>query len=279
MNDKDIELHSGQQIAPFINFRIIKRDAKTGKPKETRTSKNRVTKMALMGIVRMINGEFNQTTPEDMSYYIPKYLALGTNKASTINPGVTTEITVNDSKLLDELSPRILLTQRNIVENIENNPYIKLTIKCYIPESSYVGQSIGEAGLFSRNKGSNCWARISFNPILKIEEEVLDVTWEITILSSGITTYPNKINLFTGDFPITPEGIKFTDTKQRIVLRAEFEPMDSTIKVVKYTSSDPNIAIVDKDSGTISAISNGVCEIIASTTNNLTEYCKVTVEL
>lgn len=275
----NLELHGGQQIAPYFNVRILKRDARTGRILEQRDRKNRVTKMALMGIVRFINGEFNETTPDDMYMYIPHYLALGSNKASTVNPGVTSEVTVNDSKLLDEISPRILLTQRNIIENIESNPYIKLTIKCYIQEDAFVDETIGEAGLFSKESGANCWARIAFDPFKKGEGEVIDVTWEITVLSVGDNKYPTKINLFYGDFPVTEDGVTFHSLDERIVLRAEFEPEDATVKNIIYSSDNEAVATVDKDSGTIAPVGNGDCRIIASTTNNMTAYCNVHVSL
>ena len=177
------ELYGSSQIDPMNNVRIIRRDGRTGKEIARIEEHNRVTKLALMGIVRMINGEFNESTPEDINNYIPKYLAIGSNRASIVNEGVTSEVTVDDAKLLDELSPRILLTQKNILENRVNNPYVKLTIKVFIPVDHYVNETIGEAGLFVKESGNNCWSRVAFTPFVKEVNEAVDITWEIKLLS------------------------------------------------------------------------------------------------
>lgn len=269
-NEQDMLCFS--QIAPQINVRICRRDAKTGRIIEKREGKNRVTKLALMGIVRMINGEFNSTTPEDINDYIPKYLALGSNRAGGINPGVTSEVTVNDSKLLDEISPRILLTQKNILENRLTNPFIKLTIKVFIPVDMFVGESIGEAGLFAKKTGNNCWARIAFDPIIKNPNEVFDVTWEITVMSVGTTVYPTNIQL-------DKSSITFTSIIQRVVLTAIISPESATTKSVTWTSNNEKVAIVDTNSGTVTPVSNGECKIRATTTNDLIAECSVIVNI
>lgn len=75
------------------------------------------------------------------------------------------------------------MTQRNVITNRYNDPYIKLTIKHYIPVTAYVGESIAEAGLFTDKTGNNAIARITFDRFIKDEETVIDVTWEITIVS------------------------------------------------------------------------------------------------
>lgn len=178
-----------------VNVRLTKRDATTGRILHNVEGHNRVTKMAIMGIIRFCNGEFNDTTPLTILNYIPRYLALGSNTAGTINPGVTSEVTVNDSKLLSEImsdtgeNMRIKLTQRNI-ENRYTNPYIKLTIRCFIPVDRFVGEKIGEAGLFTDEIGNNCWARITFEPFTKELNTVVDVTWEITVVSMESSNQP-----------------------------------------------------------------------------------------
>lgn len=270
INEQEMSCFS--QIIPRFNVRVRKRDAKTGRIIEERKGKNRVTKLCLMGIIRMINGEFNNTTPEDINDYIPKYLALGSNRAGGINQGVTSEVTVNDSKLLDEISPRILLTQKNIVENRLTNPFIKLTIKVFIPVDMFVGETIGEAGLFTKNSGNNCWARIAFDPILKAANEVFDVTWEITVMSVGTTIYPTDIQL-------SETSITFTSLIQRVVLMAIISPENATTKSVTWTSSNNEIATVDPNSGTVTPVANGNCKIRATTTNDLIAECDVTVAI
>lgn len=173
---------------------------------------NMCTKLALMGIIKFINGEFNESMPNLMSqleYYRPRYLAVGTNQATVINEGVTTIVNVNDSKLLTEISPRIRLTQRNIIESRYTDPFMKLTIRCLIPTTYYNGETIREVGLFSKETGDNCFARIVLTePINKTEDMVIDVTWEITVIS--LTTQVRSSdatlsNLVISDGHIVPE--------------------------------------------------------------------------
>ena len=172
-----------------INVRLAMRDINTGEILHTVEGHNRVTKMAVMGLIRFCNGEFNDTTPLRILNYIPRYLALGSNIAGTINPGVSAEVTINDSKLLSEISPRIKLTQRNI-ENRYTNPYAKLIMKVFVPVDQFIGERIGEAGLFTDKMGNNCWARITFEPFVKEANTVIDVTWEITIVSMESSNQP-----------------------------------------------------------------------------------------
>lgn len=173
---------------------------------------NMCTKLALMGIIKFINGEFNESMPNLMSqleYYRPRYLAVGTNQATVINEGVTTIVNVNDSKLLTEIPPRIRLTQRNIIESRYTDPFMKLTIRCLIPTTYYNGETIREVGLFSKETGDNCFARIVLTePINKTEDMVIDVTWEITVIS--LTTQVRSSdatlsNLVISDGHLVPE--------------------------------------------------------------------------
>ena len=170
---------------PNVNVRLVCRNVRTGETTRVIETHNRVLKFALYGLIRFINGEFNTSTPLQIQDYIPRYLALGSNIATGTNSGgVTSEVTVNDTRLLSELNhPRTRLTQRNIITNRYNDPYIKLTIKHYIPVTAYVGESLAEAGLFTEETGNNAWARITFDRFIKDEETVIDITWEITIVS------------------------------------------------------------------------------------------------
>lgn len=177
-------LIASSSFLPNVNFRMFLRNVRTGETKVIEKH-NRFLKFGIYGIVRWLNGEFNTSTPQQIQNYIPRYLALGSNLASgNDSGGVTTEVTVNDTRLLSELKyDRARLTQRNIITNRYNDPYIKLTIKHYIPVTAYVGESIAEAGLFAESTGNNAIARITFDRFIKDEETVIDVTWEITIVS------------------------------------------------------------------------------------------------
>lgn len=268
MEDFDInDFEAISQMVPRINVRLTRRNARTGRVIDEILKKNRVTKLALMGMVRLINGEFNNTTPLRIEDYIPRYLALGTNKAGVLNPGVTTEVTVNDSQLLDELigsnnlPRRILLTQKNILENRLTNPFVKLTIKCFIPVDQFIGEIIGEAGLFAHDSGNNCWARIAFEPFVKSSNEVIDVTWEITIMSVGNTVYPESM-------VVNPDTwtMKVGEAK---LFKVVITPDTSTTKTVTWESSNTSIATVDSSSGTAIGVKSGTCTIIATTTNGI----------
>lgn len=267
---------SFSQILPQFNVRIIRRTA-NGREIERREGKNRVTKLALMGIIRMINGEFTNKTPEDIDNYVPHYLALGSNLGGIINPGVSSSVTVNDSKLLYEIPPRIKLTQRNIIENRETNPFIKLTIRVFVGVDDYVNQTIGEAGLFTKDSGNNCWARIAFDPIQKMSNEVLDVTWEITVMSVGNTIYPTEIT-------VQPTTITITDITQRPIITPFILPSNSTIGNVSWESSDESIATFNYrgNEGTSIIVipnKNGKCIMTARTTNDLIASCEVIVNI
>lgn len=200
MNSKLIYENSNQ-FSNKVNVTINVVNKKTNSIIKTVRGSNRVTKLALMGLIRFTNGEFNPSSPDYLTFvkkYIPRYLALGTNTATEINQGVSTMVDVNDSKLLSEIvdkvtgdSLRIKLTQRNQISNRYTDPFMKLIIKCYIPETMFNGDTIREAGLFTDETGNNCWARIVLpEPIPKKEDIVLDIMWELTFVSLESTNQP-----------------------------------------------------------------------------------------
>lgn len=182
-----------------VTIRVINK--KTNSVIDTIRKSNRVTKLALMGLIKFTNGEFNPSSPDYMYFmqkYIPRYLALGTNISTEINEGVSSMVDVNDSKLLSEITDRVTgdnlrikLSQRNQIINRYTDPYIKLVIKCYIPENMFNGEIIREAGLFTDSTGNNCWARIVLpKQISKTEDIVLDIVWELTFISLESTNLP-----------------------------------------------------------------------------------------
>lgn len=168
-----------------VNVRITKRDKLTGKILEERKGHNRCLKMQLMGIVKWLNGEFNPTQSYLVHYdWIPRYLAVGTNTATTTTPpGITSEVTINDTRLLSELSPRLKLPERNKIINRSTQNYIQLVIATYLPEELYVNEAIAEAGLFSGETGNNCLFRITFDPIIKTTDSIVEVNWTISVIS------------------------------------------------------------------------------------------------
>ena len=56
---------------------------------------------------------------------------------------------------------------------------------------------------------NNCLARVCFSPIKKNENEVLDIQWDITLLSYGETKYPDKLEIENGSKVVIP--LKYTN--------------------------------------------------------------------
>ncbi len=166
------------------NVRITKRDKKTGRVLETRQGHNRCLRTQLLGITKFLNGEFNETNYLTSYEWLPRYLALGTNVQTVdSSSAIKTEVQINDTKLLDEISPRLKLPDRNIVINRTSQNYIQLVITTYLPEEYFNGQTIREAGLFAKESGNNCLFRIVFDDITKERDSVVEVTWTISVIS------------------------------------------------------------------------------------------------
>ena len=80
---------------------------------------------------------------------------------------------------------------------------------------------------------------------------------------SKITVYPKTLNLEVGQI-----GTKLTAT---------VTPDNATDKTVTWTSSDKNVATVDKDNGTVTPVGEGTATITATAANGKKDTCKVTV--
>ena len=175
-----------------VNVDIKGIDKKTGEIKIHRRGHNRCLKLQLMGLAKFLNGEFNKSNPQATYYdWIPRYLALGTNLAEyDSGTGVTSIVDINDAKLLNEISPRLALPERNIIINKSTQSYVQLVINTYVPEEMFNGQTIREAGLFSKSTGNNCLFRITFDDITKTDDIVLEVNWTITIISIDSQNQP-----------------------------------------------------------------------------------------
>lgn len=168
-----------------VNVHIIKRDAKTGKIITERKGHNRCLRLQLMGITKWLNGDFNNTQPFLYHYnWIPRYLGLGTNTATADSPkGITSEVSINDTRLLNEISPRLKLPETNKIINKSTQNYIQLVINTYLPKDQYNGYTIAEAGLFGKASGNNCLFRITFEGIPKDVDSVIEVNWVISVIS------------------------------------------------------------------------------------------------
>lgn len=210
--------------APIYQNVCITRRSKNGKILEQRFAKNRVTRLMLYGIGKFLLGQFNDSSPDKMYEFLPRYLALGTNTPGSDyqNVNVSTISSVNDTRLLNEITQsstlgtsesvkRIWIAERNMckINTKFSDPFIKVSIKTYVSSNHYDNLSIGEAGLFSKEKDNNCLARVCFSPIKKNENEVLDIQWDITLLSYGETKYPDKLEIENGSKVVIP--LKYTN--------------------------------------------------------------------
>lgn len=166
------------------NVCLTKRDKETGRILQKVQGHNRCLRTQLLGITKFLNGEFNDTNYLTSFDWLPRYLGLGTN-VMTVDSSSTikTEVQVNDTRLLDEISPRIKLPDRNVIINRTSQNYVQLVITTYLPEEYYNGQKIKEAGLFSKASGNNCLFRIVFDEISKERDSVVEVTWTISVIS------------------------------------------------------------------------------------------------
>lgn len=176
-----------------INVTLTMRHSETNEVLKTIKKHNIVSKAAVLSLVRLIDGKFcnadnknlNRSGRLALDNYIPHYFAMGSNVASSESYGVSSISTINDSRLLSEYTdyPRMRISQRNLIENKPTNPYVKLNIRHYVPVSAYPEYKLGEAGLFTSETGNSCWARVTFEPFIKEPLTVIDVLWEITIVS------------------------------------------------------------------------------------------------
>lgn len=200
----------GSQAPMYQNVHIQVRDAKTGKVRLERNAKNRVTKLMLWGIARFLSGEYNDSTPDKIYEVIPRYLALGSNtpKLGEDNISVTTAVSVNDTRLLNEYT---VLTSTGASEPVKrisiqgrqhskmtthfSDPFVKLSLSTYINSEQFDGVEIGEAGLFSKETANNCLARVVFPTFSKQKGEVIDIQWDITLLSYGTTKYAESVSI------------------------------------------------------------------------------------
>lgn len=250
--------------APIYQNVCITRRSKSGKILEQRFAKNRVTRLMLYGIGKFLLGHFNDSSPDKTYEFIPRYLALGTNTPGSDyqTANVSTISSVNDTRLLNEITQsstigtsesvkRIWIAERNMckINTKFSDPFIKVSIKTYISSNHYDNMSIGEAGLFSKEKDNNCLARVCFTPIKKNPNEVLDIQWDITLLSYGETKYPDKLEIENGAKVSIP--LKYTNrrfiTFDTGLRRYETNTIGTDIKADIFTIDNNEIVSIYED--------------------------------
>lgn len=253
------DMYLGSQLPIYQNVRIRVFNKNTGQVKTERNIKNRVTRLMLWGIARFLSGEFNDSTPDKIYEYIPRFLALGSNQPSSNDSysGVTTAVTVNDTRLLNEHTVasstgrsepcrriNIQGRQHSKTSTAFSDSFVKLSLSTYISSSAYNDLQIGEAGLFSKEKDNNCLARVVFTPFTKTEEEVIDIQWDITLLSYGITKYPESVSIEGPNIIKVP--LSFTPYKIITSDSGLYYDKEGSVIYAKVGDSDENIFFIDE---------------------------------
>lgn len=184
-----------------VNVQILEK-SNSGELLKSHTIKNAVLKeYGLYSYIRFLLGSFSNGSLNDSINYIPRYLAVGSNQTPmTGAPGTTTAVQITDISLFHENfdndmtgesinKVRIPLNRANYIEDDENEPFLKIQYEAYIPEDRFVNQTIGELALMTQPTGWNAFARISgFEPFIKAPNTVVQVIWEITIISVESST-------------------------------------------------------------------------------------------
>lgn len=179
-----------------VNVKILRKNSDGTIIHETAVKNRVLREYGLYSYVRFILGSFNNNAIWDFKQYVPKYLAVGSNKAPlTGAPGTETAVKVSDLSLFHEIDDcavtgepieknRIKLNRGNFVSDNEEEPFLKVQYEAYIPEDRFVDCEIGELALMTMPTGWNAYARITgFEPFVKGKHEVVQVIWEITIIS------------------------------------------------------------------------------------------------
>lgn len=268
-NSNRINVNS-KMIFP-VNVNIIHKET-NGKLLRNITAKNLVLKQyGLYSWVNFILGNYyNGNTEEnfnnpsynpslDSRLFVPSYLAVGSNEDPLEGPaGTTTTTQITDTGLYHELpdpsvvgelgSSRIPLNRATYVEDYPQSNWLKVQYEAYIDENRFVGMTIGELGLMTRDRGNNAFARItSFEPFVKERNTVVQVIWEITIISldtsnqqyDPVNKIPlqecidkaiNVLQVYTKD----PDGL----TNARVTLDSMIEPYTNNTTAMHYLLSD-----------------------------------------
>lgn len=237
--------------------------------------KNMVLKQyGLYSYVRFILGSFNNGTLFDYKQYVPKYLAVGSNTGELNGaPGTDTAVKITDTSLYHEIEDtavtgepiennRIKLNRANYVEDNENENWLKVQYEAYIPENRFVNETIGEMALMTMPTGWNAFARITgFPPILKTPHTVIQVIWEITVISvESSTRYlpPIKTSLIEAvekaidvlcDYKEDPTGLEGA----RIALNKLIQPSTENSTGLYYILNDNEMITQDVINNYLSA--------------------------
>ena len=199
--------HSSMEFPVNVSIRHL--DADTGELLSEQHRHNRVLKyFGLYSWFRFIQNDFfNDSIKVDPSFYIPQYLAVGSNSGVRTGPmNTSTTVQINDTGLYHEITQdsthqgRIPITSQNIIEDRHNQDYLKITYTVIIPKDRFVNETIGEFALMTTADQNTAFARVSgFNPIVKVPNTIVQVLWEVSVRSIETLTDPfrpvSKIHL------------------------------------------------------------------------------------
>ena len=179
-----------------VNVKILRKSSDGSIIGETAVKNRILREYGVYSYIRFILGSFKNNSIYDFEQYIPKYLAVGSNKAPlTGAPGTTTSVQFSDMSLFHELDDttttgesieknRIKLNRANYISDNDDDTYLKIQYEAYIPENRFVGQEIGELALMTMPTGWNAYARVTgFPSFVKQPGEVIQIIWEISVIS------------------------------------------------------------------------------------------------
>ena len=249
-----------------VNVKILRKSTDGAIIGETAV-KNRVLKeYGLYSYVRFLIGSFNNGSLWDYKQYVPKYLAVGLNKAPlTGAPGTDTAVKVTDISLFHEIDDcavtgepiehnRIKLNRANYIEDNEQEPFLKVQYEAYIPEDRFVNCEIGELALMTMATGWNAYARVTgFEPFVKREHEVVSVIWEITVISiESSTRFLPPIKTYLREAIEKAIDVLYQDTEDpegyegaRLALNALIQPATTVGTGLYYLLNDNNFITQD----------------------------------
>lgn len=179
-----------------VNVNIYHKSTDGRRLHETSVKNMCLKEYGLYSYVRWLIGSFHNGSLVDNGQYVPQYLAVGSNTAPLNGaPNTDTAVKITDVSLFHELDDtsvtgepasknRIPLNRANYIEDVENQNWLKVQYEAYIPEDRFVNETIGELALMTMPTGWNAYARVTgFEPFVKVPNSVVQVIWEITIIS------------------------------------------------------------------------------------------------
>ena len=179
-----------------VNVNIYHKSTDGRRLHETSVKNMVLKEYGLYSYVRWLIGSFHNGSLVDNGQYVPQYLAVGSNTAPLNGaPNTDTAVKITDVSLFHELDDtsvtgepasknRIPLNRANYIEDVENQNWLKVQYEAYIPEDRFVNETIGELALMTMPTGWNAYARVTgFEPFVKVPNSVVQVIWEITIIS------------------------------------------------------------------------------------------------